>query len=144
MQISTVISLYKIDTSTQILVPYYPNGIQAGFPSPATDYIEEVVDLNKELIKNPSSTFLGRVTGKSMIDAGIDDGDVLIIDKSLPFRNGSRVLVWVGGKDGFTVKIISIKKDEIYLMPANADFKPILVTAEERLWGVVTYIIKKC
>lgn len=136
------IQFLKIDTSTSALIPFFPNGIKAGFPSPATDYLEEAIDLNKELIKNPSSTFLGRATGDSMIDEGIEEGDVLVIDKSLPFENGKKILVWLDG--GYTVKKLSVKVGKMYLMPGNANYKPILISAEITMWGVVTYIIKKC
>ena len=136
------IRFFKIDTTTTILIPFFPEGIKAGFPSPATDYLEEAIDLNKELIKNPSSTFLGKATGDSMIDEGIDEGDVLVIDKSLPFENNKKILVYLEG--GFTVKKLSIQKGKMYLVPGNPDYKPILINADVTLWGVVTYIIKKC
>lgn len=134
--------LFKLDLDSKIVVPFFPFGIKAGFPSPATDYLEETIDLKKELIRNPSSTFLGRAVGDSMVDDGIEEGDVLIIDKSLPFESGKRVLAYYDG--GFTVKRLLIENGKMFLVPGNKRYKPIEVTGEVVPWGVVTYIIKKC
>jgi len=120
-----------------------PTGISAGFPSPASDYLDIAIDLNKELIKNPSSTFLGRVRGLSMKDAGIDENDILVVDKSLEPQNGKIAVCYIDGE--FTVKRVNIREKEVYLMPANNDFQPIRVTPDNDflIWGTVTYIIKK-
>ncbi len=135
--------LFRADTGTSLELQLAQQGIIAGFPSPAADYMELTLDLNKELVKNPTATFYGRVKGNSMIDAGISEGDVLVIDKSLEAANGKMALCFVDGE--FTVKWLNIKKDEVYLMPANKDFEPIKVTQESNfiVWGIVTYIIKK-
>lgn len=137
------IDFYVADTSSEVELPLVNESISAGFPSPADDYIELSIDLNKELIKNQSSTFYGRVKGYSMKDAGIEDNDVLIIDKSLEPKNGSVAVCFLDGE--FTVKRISIKKDFIYLNPENNSFKPIKITKENDfvIWGIVTYVIKK-
>ncbi len=118
-------------------------GISAGFPSPADDYMEAGIDLNRELIRNPGATFFGRVKGFSMQDAGISDGDVLVIDKSLEPRNGAVAVCFLDGE--FTVKRIRLEKGELFLVPENKEFQPIRITAgnDFMVWGIVTYVIKK-
>jgi DNA polymerase V len=117
--------------------------VKAGFPSPAEDFLEAKISLDKELVKNPTSTFYGRVNGKSMIDAGLDDGDVIVIDRSIKPSTDSIALCCIEGE--FTVKKIKMEGETCFLMPANIKFKPIEVKIGETLiiWGVVTYIIKK-
>lgn len=130
------------DTSSELQLPI-ADGIKAGFPSPAQDYIDSALDLNKELIKNPSSTFYGRVKGNSMVNAGINDGDILIIDKSIPPSDGKKAVCYIDGE--FTIKTLQVNKNGIFLMPANSDFKPIKVSEENDfiVWGVVTFVIHK-
>lgn len=137
------IDFYTADTSTELALPFVSNGIVAGFPSPADDYIDLALDLNKELVKNPNATFYGRVKGNSMINAGIIEGDVLIIDKSIEPKDGAIAVCYIDGE--FTVKKIKLFIDGCYLMPANENFKPIKVTSENDfiVWGIVTYVIKK-
>ena len=98
--------------------------------------------MNQELIKNPSSTFFARVSGFSMKNIGIGENDILIVDKSLPPKNNSVAVCCLDGE--FVLKRISIKKDSIWLIPENDDFKPIIVTKDDDfiIWGVVTYVIK--
>jgi len=124
-------------------IPLAESGISAGFPSPADEYMEAGIDLNRELIRNPGSTFFGRVKGFSMKDAGISDGDVLVIDKSLEPRDGAIAVCFVDGE--FTVKQIRVEKDGVSLLPANKEFNPIKITEENdfMVWGIVTYVIKK-
>ena len=81
------LEIHKIDVSSSLPIPYADEGIRAGFPSPAQDYMEQAIDLNKELIKHPASTFFGRVVGDSMRDEGIEEGDILVIDKSLELQD---------------------------------------------------------
>jgi DNA polymerase V len=104
--------------STRILLelPYVKEGISAGFPSPADDFIDTAIDLNHELIKHPSSTFFGKVRGNSMKDLGIHDGDLLVIDKSLEPVTGKVAVCYIDGE--FTVKSLKIEKDSIWLLPA--------------------------
>ena len=137
------LTIHKADTSTELQLPLMGNTISAGFPSPADDFIDQAIDLNKELIKNPSATFLGRVKGVSMIDAGIYPEDILIVDKSLDVRSGDIVVSFINNE--FTLKRILIEKKQIWLLPENKDYHPILVTEENEflIWGIVTYIIKK-
>jgi len=124
-------------------IPFADEGIRAGFPSPAQDYMQLAIDLNLELINNPASTFYGRVVGDSMIDAQIYEGDLLVIDKSLEPRDGDLAVCFLDGE--FTLKYIEMDGDIIWLKPANKDFKPIKVTVDNEfvVWGIVTYTIKK-
>ena len=130
--------------STRILLelPYVKEGISAGFPSPADDFIDTAIDLNHELIKHPSSTYFGKVRGNSMKDLGIHDGDLLVIDNSLEPATGKVAVCYIDGE--FTVKSLKIEKDSIWLLPANSSYKPILATKDNdfMIWGIVTNVIK--
>ncbi|MBR5898384.1 MAG: translesion error-prone DNA polymerase V autoproteolytic subunit [Muribaculaceae bacterium] len=138
-----MLDLYAADVTTKVDIPYANEGIQAGFPSPAQNYINESIDLNIELIKHPASTFFGKVSGDSMIEEGIEEGDILVIDKSLEPINGDLAVCCIDGE--FTLKRIEIEENRIKLMPSNATFKPIIVTPDDQftVWGIVTYTIKK-
>ncbi|BCA95646.1 SOS response transcriptional regulator [Legionella antarctica] len=122
-------------------LPLYSSKVQAGFPSPADDYIERYLDLNAEYIKHPSATFLVTAIGDSMVDAGIYSGDVLIVDKSLEAVDGKIVIAAVNGE--LTVKRLSRKKGRVQLLPANSKYKPIDITDEQDvvIWGVVTLVL---
>ncbi len=135
--------IYSIDISSSLPLPYAEEGIKAGFPSPAQDYMDIAIDLNKELIKHPSSTFYGRVKGDSMRDEGIEDGDVLVIDKSLEFQNDDLAVCFVDGE--FNVKRVRVEDNKAYLISANPDYPIIEVTPDNefQIWGIVTYTIKK-
>ena len=126
-----------------IEIPLSEERVAAGFPSPAEDYVSLKLDLNKELIKSPASTFYARVSGLSMIDEGINDGDLLVIDKSLEPKDGSLTVCYIDGK--FSLKRFEKHQNYAMLIPANKNFTPIRVTAENdfMVWGVVTYIIKR-
>lgn len=117
--------------------------IPAGFPSPAQDCNSDSLDLNRELIHNPASTYCARVIGDSMIDVGIDEGDLLVIDKSIPPTDGSVAVCFLDGE--FTVKRLAIRRDGVYLVPENAKYQPIRVHEDSnfQVWGIVTYIIKR-
>lgn len=130
------------DFESKIKFLFVKDGVSAGFPSPAADFMEDTIDLNKELSKNPLATFFVKVSGNSMIDAGIDHNDVLVVDRSLEPKNNKIAVCFINGE--FTVKRISVKKDEMFLMPENKNYKPIKVTSETQIiiWGIVTYIIK--
>ena len=118
-------------------------GISAGFPSPADDFKEIRISLDKELIKNSESTFYARVSGESMVGAGLDDGDLLVIDRSLDPESGKIAVCFIDGE--FTVKRIKKVGDRLYLMPENKKYKRIEIKEENELiiWGVVEYVIKK-
>jgi len=124
-------------------IPFIDEGIKAGFPSPAQDYVETAIDLNKVLIKHPSSTFFARVAGDSMEQSFIMNGDIAIIDKSLEVREGCKVVAYIDGE--YVMKTIRIGKNEIYLIPENPEYQTITVTADQQfvIWGVVTYVIHK-
>ncbi|MCB0458598.1 MAG: translesion error-prone DNA polymerase V autoproteolytic subunit [Flavobacteriaceae bacterium] len=138
----TNLTIHKISEKTKLKLPIVENGISAGFPSPAEDFFDSVIDLNKELIKNPDATFFGRVRGYSMKNAGLNDGDLLIIDKSLEPTNGKIAVCFIDGE--FTVKRIKIEKNICWLIPENDDYKPIKVTPDNDflIWGIVTTVIK--
>jgi len=133
----------KPSVKSNIELPLVEATISAGFPSPADDYSEARLDLNKELITNESATFYARVRGDSMTLAGISDGDLLVIDKSKTPVTGSIVVCLIDGE--FTVKRLQIKANQFYLMPENDHYQPIKIKPENdvTIWGVVTYTIKK-
>lgn len=137
------IDIFIPDLSSHLPLPYADQGIQAGFPSPAQDYIAESIDLNHELIHHPAATFYGRVSGDSMIGEGIEEGDILVIDRSLEPCDGDLAVCCVDGD--FTLKRISLRDGQVWLIPSNEAFDPILVTPDCRfeVWGVVTYTIKQ-
>ncbi len=136
------IDFYSAIVESELELPFVSSGISAGFPSPADDFIDTGIDLNKELIKNPYSTFYGRVRGDSMKDLGIHNGDLLVIDKSLEPQNGKIAVCYIDGE--FTVKTIKIENDCCWLVPANENYKPIKVTADNNfmVWGIVINVIK--
>ncbi len=120
-------------------------GIKAGFPSPAQDYMHDSLDFNRDLIRNPESTFYGRVEGDSMIEAGICDGDIAVIDRSLEAKNGDVIVAFVN--EEFTIKYLDLthrKDGYIELMPANRNFKPIRINESDdfEVWGVVVWTIR--
>ena len=126
----------------KLTVPFHLHKAGAGFPSPATDYIEEDVDLNIHLIKNVPATFIIRVQGKSMMDVGIYDGDLLVVDKSLKPKNFSTVIANV--HDELVVKNFVKEKDEQFLTSSSKKIEDkIIINSESDIfvWGVVTYVI---
>lgn len=137
------IQLYLIDTSTVLPLLYADAGIRAGFPSPAQDYISESIDLNKELIEHPASTFYAKVMGDSMADEGITEGDILVIDKSITPEHGDLAVCCLDGE--FTLKRLNFVSNScLYLMPSNRKYKPIEITKDNSfmVWGIVLYTIK--
>ncbi len=137
------LQFFSVSDDTNIKRPFIDSGIKAGFPSPAEDFTEISIDLNLELIKNPSSTFFARVSGNSMKDLGILDGDLIIVDKSMEPVSGKIAVCFIDGE--FTLKQIEIKKNYCLLIPANKEYKPIKVTPDNDfiIWGIVTFVIKK-
>ena len=135
--------IYTPQSEKSLELPLSEERVAAGFPSPADDYATLKLDLNRELIKNPASTFYARVSGVSMIDDGINDGDLLVIDKSLEPHDGSLAVCYIDGE--FTMKRFERHSGYGLLVPANKDYRPIKVTEENDfiIWGIVTYIIKK-
>jgi DNA polymerase V len=141
VDLTLVESIYTPDNRTKYKLPLYMNPVAAGFPAPTEDYIEGKIDLNRHLIKHPETTFLVRVTGYSMIDAGIHPGDFLIVDRSLEPTNNKVVIAVVNGE--LTVKRIRKAKGKLFLMPENDSYEPIQIYAETEfhIWGVVTNVI---
>ncbi|PIY06954.1 MAG: peptidase S24 [Bacteroidetes bacterium CG_4_10_14_3_um_filter_31_20] len=133
---------YSANITTELKLPLAER-VSAGFPSPAEEYMDLSLDLNKDLITNPSSTFYAKVKGNSMVDAGINNGDIIVIDKALEPANGKKAVCYIDGE--FTLKTIKIKKNELWLIPANPDYKSIKVTEENEfiIWGIVTFVIHK-
>lgn len=124
-------------------LPFITSGIKAGFPSPAADFDETRISLDKALVKNPDTTFYAKANGQSMKGAGIDDGNIMVIDRSIEPRNNKIAVCLIDGE--FTVKRIKKTKEELLLMPENSDFQPIKIKEDNQLviWGIVTYVIKK-
>ena len=122
-------------------IPLLNDSVSAGFPSPADDYTEENIDLNEHLISNPFSTFFLRVKGESMINAGIKDKDLIIVDKSLIAKPGDIVIAMIDGE--FTIKRLSIKNDELYLKAENHNYPDFRFKnhIDVQIWGVVIYSI---
>jgi len=118
------------------------NYVSAGFPSPAESYAECSLDINDYLVPNPASTFFVKVNGESMNDYGINSGDLLVVDKSLPIFNGSIIIAAVNGE--FTVKSFYNRNDKIELQPGNKLYRKIVITQEDNfeIWGIVTHCIK--
>ncbi|MBN1150046.1 translesion error-prone DNA polymerase V autoproteolytic subunit [candidate division WOR-3 bacterium] len=136
-----VTEMFSFEKKAEIKIPCFEVKISAGFPSPAEDYAENKLDLNEFLIKHPSATFFIKVSGDSMVGAGINSGDILIVDRAEKPGNNRVVIAVIDGE--FTVKRIHKKKEKIYLVPENAEYKPIEVKPEMNfeVWGVVTYVI---
>jgi len=140
-----VIRIYAAELSEKGVELPFVGKIMAGFASPAADYMGEAIDINKLIIRNKDYTFVGRIEGSSMVDASLNDEDIVIIDRSLEPRDNDKVVVYVDGE--FTIKYVQIDKEhqKVWLVPANDSFPRIEVTQESdiRIWGVVTYSITK-
>lgn len=137
------VQIFSALTETELELPLLPFDVSAGFPSPALDFIDISIDLNKHLVKRPSATFYGRVRGESMRNAGINDGDLVVIDRSIEPTNNKIAVCFIDGE--FTLKRIKIDKSGLWLVPENEEYPPIKVEegSDFFIWGVVTYIIKK-
>lgn len=131
------------DLTTQQDIPVAGSEVKAGFPSPSDDFLNTPLDLNRELVRNPASTFFVRMAGESMAGDGIGDGDLLVVDKSTPMHDGCIAVCYVDGE--FTVKRIKLDAECAWLMPSNPKFQPIRVDRNNEflVWGVVRYVIKK-
>ena len=143
----------KITTQTSIVSPSPAHStpergrplllcpVQAGFPSPAEDYIETTLDLHRHIVRNPPATFFVHASGDSMTGAGIFDGDILVVDRSLVPVSGRVVIAALEGE--LTVKRLVKRKGETLLVPENSGFDPIDITNHEDIiiWGVVTYVL---
>ena len=118
-------------------------GISAGFPSPADDFKELRISIDQEVVRNEEATFYARVSGESMQGAGLDDGDLLVIDRSIEPQDNKIAVCFIDGS--FTVKRLKVEVDCVYLMPENKNYEPIKVSEGDELliWGIVTYVVKK-
>lgn len=139
------IKLLKGEWLSRLSLALAPN-IKAGFPSPADDYLRDSLDFNRDLIKNPEATFYGRVSGDSMRDSGINEGDIAVIDRSLQPTDGDVIVAYVN--EEFTIKYLDLTHKEegyIELRPANPDYSPIRIDSTDnfRVWGVVVWTIKQ-
>lgn len=139
--ISLISPLQAYITHQGYQLPLYASKVPAGFPSPADDHLEAKLDLNQYLIRHPAATFFVRASGDSMIGAGIQDGDILVVDRSLEPVEGKIVIAAVGGE--LTVKRLSLKHGKQQLLPANDRYAPLDVNPELgiHIWGVVTTVI---
>ena len=137
------LTFYTPDTEGGAALPLASHSVSAGFPSPALDFMEYTIDLNKHLTRNALSTFYIKVEGSSMTNAGIDDGDMLVVDRSLEAHDGRIAICLIDGE--FTVKRLKLETDCLFLMPENPVYQPIKVTDDNQLviWGIVTYVIKR-
>lgn len=135
--------IVPIGSKKKLKIPLVQSRISAGFPSPADDYLDPAIDLNEHLITNPAATFLVRVKGNSMVDAGIYEEDVLIVDRSIPATNNCIVIAMLSGE--FTVKRLRQRAGKTFLEAANSSFARIELKDEQELviWGVVTYVIHR-
>jgi len=122
-------------------LPLFGSKIPAGFPSPADDHLEATIDLNRQYVRHPAATFFVRVQGHSMIGAGIHNGDMLVVDRSLDAQSGAIVIAVVNGE--LTLKRLLINDDEVWLMPENPEFQPLQITdgMELQVWGIVAHVI---
>ena len=137
------IEIYQNESKKQIITTFFLDSVSAGFPSPATDYMENKLDLNEYLIKHPAATFIVKASGTSMSQAGILSGDLLIVDRSISPSNDNIVIASIFGD--LTVKKILKKKKSLFLISANDEYPSIEVKEEMEcfIWGVVTYVIHK-
>ena len=139
-----IVSIQPCEIRTKQRLPLYLSKVRAGFPSPADDYLDRKLDLNEFLIKQPAATFFVKMTSDSMITAGIQSGDILIVDRSQEARHNKIVVAVVNGE--FTVKRIHKKAGKLFLLSENPEFKPIEITdgTDFEIWGVVLHVIHSC
>jgi DNA polymerase V len=137
------LSFFLPDAENNLEMPYISSGIKAGFPSPAADFDGSRISIDQIVVKNATATFYAKANGSSMIGAGIDDGDILVIDKSIEPQDGKIAVCFIDGE--FTVKRIKVQENSLLLLPENSLFEPIEVTQENDfiIWGIVTYVVKK-
>lgn len=138
-----IIGIADVSDALSVYLPLYMNPVEAGFPSPAEDFVEQRLNLHKHLVRNEAATFFVRAHGDSMIMAGILDGDLLVVDRSIPAEHNRIVIAALEGE--LTVKKLVRRKDRVFLAPANPDYPEFEITNSEyvHVWGVVTYAIHK-
>ncbi len=138
-----VTKIQKVDNQSSLLLPLIAENLSAGFPSPALDFLDTYIDLNKLLVKRVSATYFGRVQGDSMKEAGIHDMDLIVIDRSVKPKSGKIAVCYLDGE--FILKYLDIDKEHCMLVPANALYPTIKVTDQNDffVWGIVTFVIKQ-
>lgn len=143
MKFSSSNIFLPVENQEQPSIPLFLDSVQAGFPSPAQDFIEKRLDLNELVIKHPAATFFVKVQGRSMEDAHIFEGDILVVDRAITPKHEQIVVAILHGE--FTVKRLIIENEKVFLAPENTAFKKIEITEamEAKIFGVVTYIIHK-
>ena len=140
---TTPLTFFTPENLNTLGAVYFDTGISAGFPSPAEDFKQERLSLDSELIKNKEATFFACVSGQSMIDAGLNDNDLLVIDRSLSPTHNKIAVCFLDGE--FTVKRLKVEKNKVWLQPENKNYQAIQITEENDfvIWGIVTNVIKK-
>jgi DNA polymerase V len=143
MQLKKQLTFFLPNTENAKEIPFIAAGIKAGFPSPAADFDETKISIDQLVIKNETATFYAKASGNSMTGAGIDDGDILVIDRSIEPTDNKIAVCFIDGE--FTVKRIKMEEDCVYLQAENPKYKSIKVTEDNDLiiWGIVTYVVKK-
>ncbi|OWY23700.1 peptidase S24 [Sphingobacteriales bacterium UPWRP_1] len=138
-----LLEFFGVEHTANVQIPLFGSCISAGFPSPADDYVELKIDLNHYLVKNPAATFYVRVKGNSMENAGIYEGDILVVDRALPPKDNDIAICVITGE--FTVKRITKRKGRICLLAENTNYLPIEIAEDTdfQIWGIVSYIIHK-
>jgi DNA polymerase V len=138
---TVVDEIFGAEQSSNFEIPLAEVSVQAGFPSPAEDYIEDRIDLNEHLIDPPAATYFVRVAGTSMVDAGIHDGDILVVDRAIEPVDGKVVVAAVNGN--LSVKRLKKENETVYLMAENDDYDDIEITPHNdfQIWGVVTHVV---
>ncbi len=134
-------SFIPFERKRSLKLPFFLSIMKAGFPSPADDYVESKLDFNEYLVKHPSATFCVRVTGDSMKNAGINSGDLLVVDRAVTPRDNKIIVAILNGE--FTVKRMAKNKNGLFLIPENPNYEPIEIKGEMdfEVWGVVTHVI---
>ena len=137
-----ILTFHSPDLTTRQELPVAGGDVKAGFPSPADDFLDAPLDLNREFVHNPASTFFVRVSGDSMAGDGIGDGDLLVVDRSVAPYDDCIAVCYVDGE--FTVKRVHLEKGCAWLMPSNPKYRPIRVDAANdfQIWGIVRHVIK--
>ncbi len=137
------LDFFAVDEDAFSSIPMFSDAVQAGFPSPAEDHSEQKISLDKVLVKNKEATFYAKVSGQSMIGAGLDDGDLLIVDRSQNPEHNKIAVCFIDGE--FTIKRLKVSTEGVFLIPENPKYDPIKVNEENhfQIWGIVTHVIKK-
>lgn len=135
------LSTYKCEIKTPLSLPLFLSRISAGFPSPADDFLDQSLDLNEHIIKNPSATFYVKACGDSMEMAGIYEGDLIVIDRSKSPIHNSIVMAIINGE--FTIKRLLLQNGKIILAPENPKYCPLEIKegSDFEIWGVATNVI---